>query len=307
MSFSTTLQALRKEAGLTQEQLASQFGVSAQAVSKWENGSFPEGDLIPRIADYFGVSIDYLYGRKDREESIEQQVVSELNAIWDGEGDISERTKAYFEKMQKIMWAFHISTWKDNAEYYDRPRSADESGELDSALLNDYGYSFMRLNTGHEYYLFLKQPDCEEGFLKWFEDAGKIGPMLELLADPDSVRVLLYMYTLDSNEFAGVATVSKETGVDPKKTEETLVKLSSRIGVHNHPMFSFKIVQSGGKEETVYGIDKTLSGLLLGVVALLDSYVNAANSYSMQINNRNASWIKKLPPAFRKKKPDQVH
>ncbi|MCR5330327.1 MAG: helix-turn-helix transcriptional regulator [Lachnospiraceae bacterium] len=67
MSFSTTLQTLRKEAGLTQEQLASKFGVSAQAVSKWENGSFPEGDLIPKIADHFGVSIDYLYGREEKD------------------------------------------------------------------------------------------------------------------------------------------------------------------------------------------------------------------------------------------------
>ncbi|MCR5330326.1 MAG: hypothetical protein K6E62_03935 [Lachnospiraceae bacterium] len=204
------------------------------------------------------------------------------------------------EKIHRIIWAFHISTWKDNAEYYDRPISADENGELDSAFLNDFGYSFMRLNKNHEYYLFLKQPDCEEGFLKWFEGAGKIGPMLELLSDPDSVRVLLYMYTLASNEFAGAATVSKETGVDIKKTEETLVKLSSQIGVNNHPMFSFRIVQSGGKEETVYGIDKTLSGLLLGVVALLDSYVTASQSYSMQINNRQKSWIDKLPPRLKK-------
>lgn len=300
MSFSTTLQTLRKEAGLTQEQLASKFGVSAQAVSKWENGSFPEGDLIPKIADHFGVSIDYLYGREEKDPSLEQQVVSVLNKIWSEEGDYNTRTKIFMEKIHRIIWAFHISTWKDNAEYYDRPISADENGELDSAFLNDFGYSFMRLNKNHEYYLFLKQPDCEEGFLKWFEGAGKIGPMLELLSDPDSVRVLLYMYTLASNEFAGAATVSKETGVDIKKTEETLVKLSSQIGVNNHPMFSFRIVQSGGKEETVYGIDKTLSGLLLGVVALLDSYVTASQSYSMQINNRQKSWIDKLPPRLKK-------
>ena len=63
MSFSSALQSLRKEAKVTQEELAQNLGVSAQAVSKWENGSFPEGDLIPRIADYFHVSIDYLYGR----------------------------------------------------------------------------------------------------------------------------------------------------------------------------------------------------------------------------------------------------
>ena len=82
MSFATTLQSLRKEAGLTQEQLASKFGVSAQAVSKWENGSFPEGDLIPKIADLFHVSIDYLYGREERNAGAEEQLVRELTAIW---------------------------------------------------------------------------------------------------------------------------------------------------------------------------------------------------------------------------------
>ena len=78
--FSTTLQALRKEKKVTQEQLANFLGVSPQAVSKWENGSYPEGDLLPEIADYFGVSIDYLYGRCDREKSIEEKV---FEAVYD--------------------------------------------------------------------------------------------------------------------------------------------------------------------------------------------------------------------------------
>ena len=52
MKFGESLQALRKEAKVTQEQLATHLGVSAQAVSKWENGSYPDGDLLPRIADH---------------------------------------------------------------------------------------------------------------------------------------------------------------------------------------------------------------------------------------------------------------
>ena len=63
--FSKNLQKLRKERGVTQEQLASVLGVSPQAVSKWENGSYPEGDLLPKLADYFDVSVDYLLGRTD--------------------------------------------------------------------------------------------------------------------------------------------------------------------------------------------------------------------------------------------------
>ena len=53
--FSTNLQQLRKKRGVTQEQLANHLGVSPQAVSKWENGSYPEGDLLPKISEYFGL------------------------------------------------------------------------------------------------------------------------------------------------------------------------------------------------------------------------------------------------------------
>lgn len=56
--FSKQLQMLRKQSGITQEQLAAKLGVTAQAVSKWENGSYPDGDLLPKIADIFDVSIE---------------------------------------------------------------------------------------------------------------------------------------------------------------------------------------------------------------------------------------------------------
>jgi len=80
-TFSTTLQTLRKNRGVTREQLATYLGVSPQAVSKWENGSYPDGDLLPQIADYFEVSIDYLYGRAKDNVSIEQQLMEARAAI----------------------------------------------------------------------------------------------------------------------------------------------------------------------------------------------------------------------------------
>ena len=53
---------LRKNSRLTQEQLAQALHISAQAVSKWENGlSVPDTLTVPQIADYFHVSIDFLY------------------------------------------------------------------------------------------------------------------------------------------------------------------------------------------------------------------------------------------------------
>lgn len=54
---------LRKEQGMTQEDLARYLGVTKASVSKWETGqSFPDIALLPRIATYFSVSIDALMG-----------------------------------------------------------------------------------------------------------------------------------------------------------------------------------------------------------------------------------------------------
>ena len=60
---------LRREREFTQEDLAKELGISAQAVSKWENGGAPDIEMLPALADFFGVSIDYLYGRAERKNA----------------------------------------------------------------------------------------------------------------------------------------------------------------------------------------------------------------------------------------------
>ncbi len=54
----------RRRAGVRQEDLASALGITCQAVSRWETGlSYPDLELIPAIADYFGIGIGELFGR----------------------------------------------------------------------------------------------------------------------------------------------------------------------------------------------------------------------------------------------------
>ncbi len=58
--------ALRKKHNVTQEQLAEGLLVSPQAISKWENGAcLPDTCTLPLIADFFGVSVDYLFRGED--------------------------------------------------------------------------------------------------------------------------------------------------------------------------------------------------------------------------------------------------
>lgn len=57
------IRELRRRNGCTQEALAEAIGVTSQAVSRWEaNGGYPDMEMIPSIANYFGISIDELFG-----------------------------------------------------------------------------------------------------------------------------------------------------------------------------------------------------------------------------------------------------
>ncbi len=66
------IKRLRKERNLTQEELAEQLNISAQAISKWENGtSMPDISQVVPLARFFGVSTDVLFGTvgtNDKEE-----------------------------------------------------------------------------------------------------------------------------------------------------------------------------------------------------------------------------------------------
>ena len=64
MNFGNTILDLRKKKDVTQEQLASELGVTAAAVSKWENGyTLPDILMLCALADYFDVTTDELLGR----------------------------------------------------------------------------------------------------------------------------------------------------------------------------------------------------------------------------------------------------
>lgn len=64
--------AHRKRLGLTQDALADQLGVTAQAVSKWENDlSCPDIGMLPKLASIFGTTTDELLGIERKEEGEE--------------------------------------------------------------------------------------------------------------------------------------------------------------------------------------------------------------------------------------------
>lgn len=66
MNFEIRLKQLREENDLTRKEMADKLQLSYWALSKYETGErFPDPDILNKIADYFGVSLDYLMGKTD--------------------------------------------------------------------------------------------------------------------------------------------------------------------------------------------------------------------------------------------------
>ncbi len=63
LKIGENIRRLRREAALTQDAFAERVGVSGQAVSRWETGAaYPDIELLPVIADLFGVGVEELMG-----------------------------------------------------------------------------------------------------------------------------------------------------------------------------------------------------------------------------------------------------
>ena len=87
-SMGKRIMQLRKEKGYTQEQLAEMMGVSAQAVSKWENDvSCPDISILPVLADKLGVTTDELLGVKPIEPKV--VIVDAQKSNKEGDGSFS--------------------------------------------------------------------------------------------------------------------------------------------------------------------------------------------------------------------------
>ncbi len=84
LDLGNNIRQLRRRDKRTQEALAEALGVTAQAVSRWESGGcYPDMNLIPSIANYFGVSIDELFGyTNQREQKIDDLVTHIFEMKW---------------------------------------------------------------------------------------------------------------------------------------------------------------------------------------------------------------------------------
>lgn len=121
VDFSVRLKQLRKDKHLTQAQVAKRIGVTASMVSSYETDiRLPSFDVMVRIADLFGVTVDFLLCREDKRFIDISQLSEEEAAVVCSMVDIlKKRSKQYVGMAQKAIPAFLMKFTLTNAITYD--------------------------------------------------------------------------------------------------------------------------------------------------------------------------------------------
>lgn len=138
MNFGKMIQELRKKKDITQEDLAAQLGVTAAAVSKWENGyTLPDILMLCAIADLFEVTTDELLGRNPKAKYA--VIATDSQVLGTG---LKEKAKSYGFITKAICGSFAdaLGTAKNDPSIthlfasFENPLRGEEKDEMPDSL-----------------------------------------------------------------------------------------------------------------------------------------------------------------------------
>lgn len=166
LSIGRNIADLRKQNGITQETLSEVISVTGQAVSKWESGGSPDVELLQPIADYFGVSIDRLFGRKVREYGdIEAELAESIINI----DDMDARLLKVFDYSWIMEIAIMGRVVADDEKTVDD--AANTYGQLQySQMLLNRGITSLGIDKALRYFLIMPEPDEGWSMKLYFKD-----------------------------------------------------------------------------------------------------------------------------------------
>ena len=119
MTFGQTIKKLRKEANMTQENLAELLSISPQAVSRWETDvAMPDISLLPPLANLFDVTTDYLLGMETYQKDLRKAEFDEaFRKYWEHD-DKEKNYQIALRAVAEYPGNMEYVEWLASAEYY---------------------------------------------------------------------------------------------------------------------------------------------------------------------------------------------
>ena len=219
-TLNETIAALRKERGMTQEELAALLGVSGQAVSKWESGiCCPDIGLLPALADVFGVTLDKLMGRE-----MPETLPSPSEDFFAFFNDILERQlgEEAYSMILQMVFTLHAALFAAEMKMPNRAETVAH------AVAGEWGMSSIAVPaiTTRMYrdavFFAANRPEGST----WMrpEELQALGQLLSDLAAGENLAVLWALHRLTelSDRFATVEEIARESNLTEEAVQRAL-------------------------------------------------------------------------------------
>lgn len=217
--FRKNLVKRRKALGLTQEQLAQRMGVSPQAVSKWENTSYPDVELLPQLAKVLGTSLDSLFGVRTADEEIDlPQLVHD-----------ALQSTAPEKRPEYLMQLFYtIICADDPASLNAAQLRHDHDRETFAGFKTDRDVTLARLTNDLRYFFYIETP--EDGVNQYFSNSKNMVRLFNTLADEDAIRIISYLGSGMRNKMHSVSVISRKLSIPEEKVQDIIDRMD-RFGL----------------------------------------------------------------------------
>jgi transcriptional regulator with XRE-family HTH domain len=275
-SMGETINKLRKEKGITQEELGKAVGVSTQAVSKWECGGVPDIELLPLIADFFQISIDNLFGRNINDYS---DIDTATNKYITSFNTDTRMLKAF-----EHCWALERSLGgKADLDERDSLKSIYSKGKyrVYSQMLFDSGITLMSLQESLPYFLIMPQPDC--GWRKSLIDNTDYVSLLKFLSNENTFNSLILLFGRDNKAFTP-KLLNKELNLCLEEAQRILESLKF------YNLVTTSEVELDDEIQTIYYFNPNPA--FIALLAFSKELISKPNSFYWNYSCRNLPYLK---------------
>ncbi len=226
MIISERIAELRKECGMTQEQLGLKVGVSSQAVSKWEKGGSPDVELLPVIADVLGVSLDSLFGRDTSPAADVSHTVIQYLRSFSADRRMMELHRLLTASMPGLGIPNRLASELDGlirvreTAWFAMEDQGTPSYWLRSLVADDSGT--MMTVTAEDFPLFLLLPEPEGGYEQNLAPTDEYRKLFALLGKEHALEILLWMAHYKADTYISTAAVTKGCNCTAEEAERLL-------------------------------------------------------------------------------------
>lgn len=270
--------SLRKEKGIKQEELANFVGVSIQAVSKWENGGVPDTELLPKIADFFSVSVDSLFGRnitdyRDLQSALKDKIQNTPR---------EDRFKLVFNycwDMERAIMPFFDKNGKCSIEDFEQ--GMEESGQIYSSVIDNNGFTRMGIANRSQYFLIVPDPkNTDDAYFNGIDYPA----FFRDFADEDVWSACVFLNKRDYKKAFTTSLLVKKLGIDAEKAGVVLAILNK------YKMVYATQIEMDDEMQTVYHFAPTPSFVALLIFA--QELINKPDQFNYYSENREMPYLK---------------